>query len=247
MTTCACTCIGSVVHVHVSVCPLYQYSYCMYSTMYMYMCSVMCIHLSDSECYILYICQLNILLIVSCDCSNCISVVCCDREGGLYVCMCVCICLYVYLYVYVCIDRGYNNTLVDLQSTTYSVSFVLLLFQQCSICTGIVYWYCILVLYTGIVYQYCILVILIIQCDQWCASVNEFTEYPPSTDTTSADRATEQIDQTDSLMKQMSQKNLNALRELGSCLPEKDVKKPVTKTIQKLVTYMYMYEREKNH
>ncbi len=149
----------------------------------------------------------------------------------VYVCMCMCMCMYVLIEA------------ITIHQLTYSL--------QPTVCH--LYCYCfnsvpfVLVLYTGIVYQYCILVILIIQCDQWCASVNEFTEYPPSTDTTSADRATEQIDQTDSLMKQMSQKNLNALRELGSCLPEKDVKKPVTKTIQKLVTYMYMYEREKNH
>ena len=63
--------------------------------------------------------------------------------------------------------------------------------------------------------------------------MKEFTEYPPEPDTTSSERAGEQIDQTESLMKQMSQKNVNTLRDLASCLPEKDVKKLLTKTLQK--------------
>ena len=77
--------------------------------------------------------------------------------------------------------------------------------------------------------------------------MKEFTEYPPSADTTSTERATEQIAQTDALMKQMSQKNLNTLRELGDCLPEKDVKKLVTKTMNKSAKHKLIVESFKEH
>ena len=76
--------------------------------------------------------------------------------------------------------------------------------------------------------------------------MKEFTEYP-SANTTSTERAAEQIAQTDALMKQMSQKNLNTLQELGDCLLEKDVKKLVTKTMNKSAKHELIVESFKEH
>ena len=73
----------------------------------------------------------------------------------------------------------------------------------------------------------------IFQCDQWCHSVKELTETPPTPETTSVQHAGSLISQTDAVMKQMAQRQLNTLKELASCLPEKQVKKMTQKTIQK--------------
>ena len=56
---------------------------------------------------------------------------------------------------------------------------------------------------------------------------------PPTPETTSVQHAGSLISQTDAVMKQMAQRQLNTLKELASCLPEKQVKKMTQKTIQK--------------
>ena len=41
------------------------------------------------------------------------------------------------------------------------------------------------------------------------------------------------VEQAESIMQQMTQRQLNSMKEFASCLPEKQVKKLTTKTVNK--------------
>lgn len=60
-------------------------------------------------------------------------------------------------------------------------------------------------------------------------------------DDISLDKAGGLVEQTDFIMKQMTQQQLNTLKEFASCLPEKEVKKLTNKTINKYVSSNYLY------
>ena len=73
------------------------------------------------------------------------------------------------------------------------------------------------------------------QCEQWCSSVKEFTEIIPTAESISPGREKELLNETDALMKQLTQAQLNSLKELAGCIQNKDVKKLLSKTLQRLV------------
>ena len=79
------------------------------------------------------------------------------------------------------------------------------------------------------------LLLFFVQCEQWCSSVKEFTEITPTTESITPGREKELINETDALMKQLAQAQLNSLKELAGCLHDKDIKKLMSKTLQKLV------------
>ena len=54
---------------------------------------------------------------------------------------------------------------------------------------------------------------------------------PP--DDVSPDKADELVEEAEGIMKQMTQYQLNSMKEFASCLPEKQVKKLTNKTISK--------------
>ncbi|XP_019856098.1 PREDICTED: triple functional domain protein-like [Amphimedon queenslandica] len=70
------------------------------------------------------------------------------------------------------------------------------------------------------------------QCEQWCSTVKEFVEVSPLDDV-SPDKAGELVEQAESIMQQMTQRQLNSMKEFASCLPEKQVKKLTSKTANK--------------
>lgn len=83
------------------------------------------------------------------------------------------------------------------------------------------------------------LILLFVQCEQWCSSVKEFTEITPTAESITPGREKELLNETDSLMKQLTQSQLNSLKELAGCLHDKDIKKLLSKTLQKLVCGMF--------
>ena len=79
------------------------------------------------------------------------------------------------------------------------------------------------------------LLLLFVQCEQWCSSVKEFTEITPTAESITPGREKELMNETDALMKQLTQAQLNSLKELAACLHDKEIKKLLSKTLQKLV------------